>query len=108
MTYRQTSFEPTPAKGAVVRPYDRWQKLGLAAFGAGMVLVLLDVAGWFGLSTGRDYPGTLMLLTIAGFTLLGYRSRGGLLGDKSPEFRRMLGLGFAVPGFLLALLEVAG
>lgn len=110
MTYRHSGFEPghVEPKAPDVRPYDAWQKLGLAAFALASLLLLLDVASWFGLPFERDYPGTLILLAIGGTILMGYRSKGGLLASKAPEFRRMLGLGIAAPGMFLALLELVG
>jgi hypothetical protein len=96
-----------PAPSSPSQRRDLWQTLGLAAFITAALLLVLDVASWFDLvAFDRDYPGTLILLAVGGTILLGYRSGGGLLAGKSPDFRRALGLALAIPGFFLALLEV--
>jgi hypothetical protein len=108
VTYRQSRFEPghVEPKTPDVRPYDRWQKFGLFAFGVGTLLIAYDIAGFLGLAPGREYPGALIFLALGGTVLLGYRSAGGMLGQQSPEWRRGIGLAFASAGLLLAALEL--
>lgn len=111
MTYRDTRFEPrhvTPASRPV-RPFDRWQWLGLIAGLAATALLLADIGGillrWWPDPVDGSLPIAAPLIGAA--VLLGYRSTGGVLGDMPAPRRRLLGLALiALGAFFLAVERV--
>jgi drug/metabolite transporter (DMT)-like permease len=88
--YRQSSFEPNawePA-GAPLRPFNRWQWLGVALGLSGAALLAVDLAGRSGLVPFhlRDSAPLMSLLTCAGMLLV--TSRRAPVADPAAYARK--------------------
>ena len=97
--YRQHSYDPNAGyeEPVPLKPYDKWQRLGVCSVGAGALLLVISLM----FDGARDWPrlaivdwssGAVFLLCIGGLLLMKYR-REPTADDPQPaasERRRRL------------------